>query len=583
MGTIWIRELTGGLDTRRMPETTPGGVLLRATDGHINSGGELEKRPAFVPDFQLPDGTVGLAYNKNSLVVFGSGPAPVLPPGIAYQQLVHPDNTTALVRVPSFDLNAGKIYAVGEFADGARFHFYDGVRVADWFDGRARASFRVTGGSGSSQLTDLSVNGVSILSGPVTWATSNQATATAIANAVNSYSSTPEYVATAVDDQVNIIAADAGSAANGRPVITAVASGLELTPATDVTLASGADATESYTPGPFVRTIGSKMYAVSGPNTHFSGIAQPTKWTTDTVGAGFIDMSSEASGAEDLKAISTYQNYIAVFAANVTLIWYVDPDPKLNKKSQVLRNTGTEYPRSVTEFGDNDLFYAHQSGLRSLRARDASNAAATTDIGVPVDPLVRAAFRTLDDEYQVIGLINPADGRFWLIVKDQVFVFSFYQNAKVSAWSTYTLTTNVGGVLTQFSADDAVVFKNRVYVRANDTIYTFGGQTPDPVYDETSAVAWFPYFDANKPTAEKQWQGMDAAVEGSWTVFMAMEPTDLVAEDKVATIFETSYNRARIPFEHMCSHVSPRFVSTGDGPAKLGAIVLHYEGGDDEN
>jgi hypothetical protein len=43
MSTIWIKEFIGGLDTRRMPATTPGGVLLRGVDGHITRGGEFEK------------------------------------------------------------------------------------------------------------------------------------------------------------------------------------------------------------------------------------------------------------------------------------------------------------------------------------------------------------------------------------------------------------------------------------------------------------------------------------------------------------------------------------------------------------
>ena len=47
MGTVWVREFTGGLDARRLPETTAGGVLIRARNGHISRGGEFEKRAAF--------------------------------------------------------------------------------------------------------------------------------------------------------------------------------------------------------------------------------------------------------------------------------------------------------------------------------------------------------------------------------------------------------------------------------------------------------------------------------------------------------------------------------------------------------
>src|SRR5206468_3229300 len=64
MGSIWVKEFTGGLDTRRLPETSPGGTLVKAIDGHINRGGEFEQRAAFVPVFPLPKGTVGLAFTK---------------------------------------------------------------------------------------------------------------------------------------------------------------------------------------------------------------------------------------------------------------------------------------------------------------------------------------------------------------------------------------------------------------------------------------------------------------------------------------------------------------------------------------
>ena len=81
MGTIWVKEFTGGLDVRRLPETTPGGVLVRGADGHITRGGEFEKRAAFVKAYNNLTGTVGLARTSTGLVVFGNAPRPFLPAG----------------------------------------------------------------------------------------------------------------------------------------------------------------------------------------------------------------------------------------------------------------------------------------------------------------------------------------------------------------------------------------------------------------------------------------------------------------------------------------------------------------------
>ena len=582
MGTIWVREFTGGLDTRRLPETTSGGVLIRALNGHISRGGEFEKRAAFVDEHTLPPDTFGLAAAPGSLYVFGSAVAPAMPTGVLYQRLQHPSGLS-LVNILSVDLYAGKLYAVAEFQDGSIFHYYDGVRVTDWYDGRARATFTVVngvGGGSPSTMSSIQINGVSIMSGAVTWPGNAEDMATAIASSINTATTSPDYTAVASGTSVSIVAGSAGAASNGFAVTFNTANNLIIDPATGLQMANGSDATVTYQPGRFVKTIGKKVYAVSGPNMHFSGIAAPTKWTTSTVGAGFIDMSSEASGSEELIALGKYQNQVAVFAEGIIQIWYTDPDPSLNRQSQVLGNTGTISPRSVTQFGDNDLFYLDESGLRSLRARDSSNAAATTDIGVPVDTLVVEKLNTLgiDERQKIIGLIEPRNGRFWLIVKDTIFVFSFFNGAKVSAWSTYTASTKIDDVETDFTIDDAVVYQRRVYVRAGDKIMSYGGSGNDVQYDDTVAEAWLPYLDADAPTRKKNFTGIDAAAVGTWSVYAAMQPTDLMAEDQVGTITETTFNHGGVPGIGDATHISLRFRSRGPGAATLASAVIHYEG-----
>lgn len=682
MGKVWVKELTGGLDVRRSPETTPGGLLIKGQDGHINSGGEFEKRAAFVAAYTLPSGTVGLAADTASLIAFGSPASPTMPSGVAYQRLQK--STKVLTAVPSYDLYGGDVYAVGEFDDGTIVHYLDGTEVTDWFDGRARASFSVTAGSAAvaatgeftvtggtlgvgnqitsvkidgvdiltgpiahtgnnsttaanlvtainslasspnysatqsgatvlisasltgtaangktivivvggdatvgnivhmqsgadtSKVTDIKVNGVSIINAAVPFDTSIEETAEDISDAINAHTSTPDYDATSSGAQVNIIADAAGTASNGLAVVITVSDGMTLS-TYSTALAGGVDS-GAFVPGEFVKTNGRRMEAVSGSTWHLSGITEPTHWTTDYTGAGFFDQAKEASGAQELQALADYQGFRALFAKKAILIWFVDPDPDLISKRQVLANTGTVSPRSVTEFGDADVFYLATSGLRSLRARDSSNNATTSDLGSPIDKLIKAklAAMTEDERRGVLGLINPVDDRFWLCFPDgQIFVFSYFPAAKVSAWTTYE---------TGFAIDDAVVFGERVYLRSGDTVYVYGGLDDGSglTYDSTVAKCWLPYLDAGKPTEKKQWQGWDAAVEGTWTVYAAMQPTALDVRDAIATLTETTYNMNKIQFNHACTHVSPQLESSGSGEAKVGAIVLHYEGGEDD-
>ena len=224
----------------------------------------------------------------------------------------------------------------------------------------------------------------------------------------------------------------------------------------------------------------------------------------------------------------------------------------------------------MTPFGDSDLFYLDESGIRSLRARDASNAAATADIGVPIDTIITEKLRTLTeaDRQNITGLIEPRNGRFWLVALDTIYVFSFFPGAKVSAWSTYS---------PGFSISDACVFRRRVYVRSGDTIYCYGGLGTEVVYDDTVAEAWLPYFDANKPTQKKIVTGLDIAARGDWDAYLAPDPLDETLEERVGLLTDTTFNDGTVPARGTATHMSLRFRSSGDGPAVLGSGVLHYE------
>lgn len=697
MGTIWIKEFVGGLDTRRMPETTPGGALIRAKDGHINSGREFEQRAAFKKAYTLPEGaTKGLAAGKSSLHVFGHATTPGgMPKGVAYQRLQHPtDNTKAIARLRSADLNAGKIYSIVEFEDGRRFHYYDGTRVVDWIDGRATAKLTVDGGSvtpaasatGSFEITggtlgsnnrilnvfvggapilsaplahtgnntttadalaaainavttspdytavaagalititaaaagsdangraitvgvsgdatvasltslsggadelpsilaELTVNSVSIIDGPVAWRTSHAATAQAVVDAINAADTTPEYVAYANGADILIFAAEPGTAYNTFAVGHTLQNGFSVNPGVGVALANGVNTSAStFQAGTIAKTIGSKMYAVAGPALQFSGVLLPDGWISGTdTGAGAIDMSSEASGAEELKTISEYQNYLAVFAARLILIWVIDPDPDQNKKVQTLRNTGTEFPHSVTQFGDQDVFYIDRSGARSLRARDASNAASTNDVGVPIDSLVKAKLNALKPEQRdkVFGLIEPNDGRLWFVFPDEIFVFSHFPGSKVTAWSTYTpVYYDDAGEAHSFTIDEAVIFKGRVYLRSGDEIIVYGGQGATQEYDQVEPEAWLPYLDADVPTLKKNFAGVDVACQGAWEVRVAMQPDNLDASDEVAVVNRTTFNLGNIGGVGESTHISLRFKGVGSGYKKLSAAVIHHD------
>jgi hypothetical protein len=319
----------------------------------------------------------------------------------------------------------------------------------------------------------------------------------------------------------------------------------------------------------YVRTIGTKEYTLSGSDLQFSAIGDPLDWDT-AAGFGFIDTSSYTSGSEDLTAVVEFGDAGAVFSQRTIQIWQLEPDPDDNALRQRLRNTGTSCPKSITQYGDGDIFYLDENGLRSLRARGSSTAASTYGVGVKVDPLIVAKLRSLteDERSLVVGLIEPVTGNFWLIMKDTIFVYAYFEEERVSGWTTY---------LPGFTVDDAVVFNRRVYLRSGDTIYVYGGLATGQTTDATVAEMWTAYQDGEDPTKAKTWRAFDAAVDGEWSVAVGTSLRDTDEEDDVGIISRTTYNDERIGLVGQSTHASLRFRSRGAGVAVVGACALHYE------
>lgn len=686
MAYILVEDFRGGLDARRMNQTATPGSLVELKNAHITRGGEIEKRPAFVELADLPTNTIGLAAAGGQIYVFGSVAASSItfpagtPSNINYIQLVHP-SAEALTDVLSVDFYNGQLYAAAQFADGRIYHYFNGVRITDWFDGRARCTIAVTGGtlggtaatasltvtggtanpgdnlrvlrinnvdlisspvahtgtnsttatniasaiSGGSHgytaaavgavvtitapavgtsyngyqltyevggaatvgsishmsggvdnaVTNITVDGVSIIGSQVTWETSHTYTATKIAAAINNFPSSPEYEATSINQYVNIISKESGSSYNNKAVAVTVAGNVTTAfdPTSQTYLDGGADASavNGYTPGSFVRPVKTKMYALSDSLLHFSKIDDPTEWNDTTVGAGFINLSNHSRGSEDLKAIANYFDNIAVFAQDAIQIWFVDPDETKNQQIQVLQNTGTIAPNSVVEFGDNDVFYLNLSGIRSLRSRDSSNAAFVGDIGNPIDELIAADIRSNRASAEAAqAILEPRDGRYFIAIGSKVYVFSFFPSSKVSAWSVY----EPGFVVDRWAYDG-----RQTLCRSGNKLYSLGGENGD-TYDTSEVVVQMPFLDASAPATSKTFHSIDVTCENSWTVSVATDPQDIALRQEVATVYQTTFGLGRAAISNHSTHIAPRLVCNSAGAAKLGNIAIHYDSGE---
>lgn len=337
------------------------------------------------------------------------------------------------------------------------------------------------------------------------------------------------------------------------------------TQVTDWTAGSGA--TVAGQKAKVLLTHRDKIYATFSSILAWCSVASPTAWQAGA-GYGFKNMSNQSAGSEELTGLGRYQNIVAVFARRNIQTWYLDPDPLQNTQRQVLENIGTFAPRSVVTFGSSDLFFLADSGYRSLRARDQLNIAGVSDVGTPIDDLVIAHLATLTEAQRVaaVGVIEPTSGRCIQAAGSKAFVFSYFQNSQISAWSTYDMG---------FEVSDFVALDGKLWVRGGDTVYQLGG-ADGKTYDSTILHVDLPYIDGRQIATFKEFAGIDIVAEGEWKVYVSTDPNNPSAESAVAITDNTTLNLDAIGMVGHSPLIKLRFESVGSGPAKLSKVVIHY-------
>lgn len=598
MASLVIQDFKAGLDSRSMGESTLPGALIRADNCVINQGGEVEKHEAWVKVFNLPDSkTYGMRVVNDITYVFGSEPEGSLgslPQKVQYQQL-NPAAGGAMTGVIATELFDGKIYAIATFDTGRIVHFYDGTEVEDFVDRSSVAELTLSSGS-TGQIETVRVDGIDLLIGQVPFNTSLEQTAKDLADQINLYPSIPDYRATSLGTRVIISTIEPGTDGNGR-TLTSTYNGIVVN-VNIPTFAGGSvfpSPDAEFQPGTYPFTGEAKMNILASSILHYSHVNDPTDFDPSpappTLGEGFINLSNHSSGSESLKAMANYFDAYAILGQDTIQIWELDPDPVLNNKRQTIRDSGTVAPQSVVSFG-NDTAYLDRSGVRSLRGRDSSNSANVNDIGTAIDPTIQDLI--INDKLnttQAVGTVDPLNGRYYLAIGEEMYIFNYFPGNKVSGW-----TKSLPG----FKVDVFDQRELKIVARSGDSIYQLGGGQsamgycpetrygtqglPDGTGDGFNSQVDIitPFFDASDPSRFKIEKGMDILSEGKWQIFILHDPKDLSKQREVAKIDGSSLKEGRIPMTGHAPHLAFRFVSIGHEFSKISKILKHFDMGEQE-
>lgn len=467
----------------------------------------------------------------------------------------------------------------------------------------AKGSLTISGSSPGHQISSVTVNGVQILGATITNPGSDAGYASAIAAQINAYSSTPEYTANVTGGNVVEIVAAPGTGAgpNGLPVARTLVSGgggtvVAANMAGGVAAVGGVPQISTVTIGgtfedgdvfsitldgkTFGGTAGAagvpataamphrgKTYAIAGPNLLGSAIDDATEWNGGT-GSFVTDMSSENAGSERLTGLGIFENRLAVYSRTVIQIWIVDSDPANNEQVQVLENIGTLAPKSVQSFGDADQFFLSDTGVRSLRVRINTDNASLSDIGSPIDPLIIEAIAAAGgNATKAAGVIDPIDGRYLLQIGTTTYAFSFFPNAKVSAWSTW----ETGLEITHFA-----VVGQRLYARAGDKIYLLGGDDNDQ-WAAQAPVVKLPFLSQRQIATLKHFTSFDVTHDGEWDVYVGTDPNQPDVDEAAAKLTQSTIGIGIVPMNAEAEAISIRFVGKAGQYGRIANVVVHYE------
>jgi hypothetical protein len=574
----------------------------------------------------------GIRYNSAPDTPGGWNNGPILCRTLAYfinQNTVNSNRSAHNYNIQQSGTDSGRIQIKGDPREGPDENGYEvfiefasNPNVANGHDelidththspyhaGRYIGKFGTFSGGTLNGIESVRVDGVEQVGSFVHWITSNSVTAASASDAVNTFASPVEYLASVSEARVVLTDnTNSGASANGRVISVGtignaiVSSVVNMNGGTNVTggqsQKNSVAIAGTFTPGStlslvitetrdpinpiyigssrvggtrpsFVTTFKSKIQLLAGSSLYSSAVDNPTQWGLGGIGTSVIDLSNNFDGAEELISCAPYQGKFAIFSRRNCQVWNIDVDPAQNSQLQIVQNTGCLSGLSATTYGDIDVFYLSDAGVRSLRARDGTNQAMVNDVGIQVDNFILDELRGLsaDDLRKANATIDPVDGRYMLAIGTKVYVLSQFSASGISSWSTYE---------PGFAIEKMMVLSGRLYARSGNTVYLYGG-ADNNTYDSTEVELIFPYLDGGKPAHRKTLNGVDLTVEGTWALHIGTDPSAPEARDHVANVSAPTFSLGRVIAVGFGTHFGIRLTSSTNGYARLANLLVHYE------
>ncbi|HET9679405.1 MAG TPA: hypothetical protein VFP95_02455 [Gammaproteobacteria bacterium] len=319
---------------------------------------------------------------------------------------------------------------------------------------------------------------------------------------------------------------------------------------------------------PIVAIAANKVYAADGDVVRFSATSNPGDWSADE-DAGFLPTNLQSVGEADVSAMGVYRGNLAVWTANAVQIWQVDPDPRQNTFLDAFDGAGSRFTRAATPL-TGDLFYLCGQGVRSLRSVYQTGQTEASDVGSPIDALVK---NLITDTFTPVGVYWPGQGQYWCAIGNQVFVFAYYPSSRVTAWSRYTLpwaveyAATLGDVMYVLADDGGLYYQDETRHSDDD------GATP---VTYTLSVDW-PYLDMGAPGMNKQLTGIDVVASQAVKFQAAYDQSAVGNKTTLIEIGPDNRPGGIVPVGVLSTSIAPHIEHTVDEAAELFTLAVYYQ------
>jgi len=331
----------------------------------------------------------------------------------------------------------------------------------------------------------------------------------------------------------------------------------------------------------FVMAYKNQIMFCAGDEFVYSGIDEPTGFEDRYSGYGYIEMSGERGEALQCIAAAPYAGKIALFAKNNVQLWLPNADPAEWQLVQSLENVGTCSPLSVVSYGELDVFFLSHSGIRSLRVRESTDLVNVQDVGSSLDVYLQSIIHGLSDAVllEAYGWYSSKDGRYWLYLNGDFYVFSYFPGTRISAWTKYGTSVVDESSLSAYTP--------KCFTTSNGYLYMLGQAAdgyvalvsyPSSASYRTTAYLTLPFYDMKSPGSLKHFKAIDIAGTGTWKVEVGNNPNDITSfTTLVAALPLSTHMYNRVPLGFHASHALLRLTHTADSTAAIASLIWHWE------